>query len=300
MVQISDNMRGAALMAGSMTAFTINDAFMKSLLTDMPLMQAMFLRGVGITLCLIVLCRALGQLRFNFPKGDWVVVCIRTLAELVSTFFFLTALTKMPRANLSAVLQALPLTVTLAGAVVFREALGWRRMTAILVGFAGVLLIVQPGAEGFTTASFYALGAVAFVTVRDLASRRLSRDVPSVMVALVAAIGVTGFAGFGAAFVDWAPLTTKSTGLLAGAMICLVGGYVFSVMTMRVGEISFIAPFRYTSLLVALLLGALVFGEIPGALTLLGAAIVVATGLFTLYRERRLARAQTPLVGCLR
>ncbi len=297
---LSDNMRGAALMAASMTAFVINDVFMKAVLVDIPVFQATFLRGLGITACLIILCRMLGQLRWNFARKDWALIVLRSLSELISTVFFLSALRTMPLANLSAILQALPLTVTLAGAVVFREAIGWRRMLAILAGFAGVLLIIQPGAAGFTTASVYALGAVAFVTVRDLSVRRLSPDVPSVMVALLAAIGVTLFSGLGSTLVDWAPVTGQSLGLLVCAMLCLVCGYVFSVQTMRVGEISFIAPFRYTSLLVALILGFVVFGDFPDAVTLLGALIVVATGLFTLYREARLKRPAPQQIGRLR
>ena len=283
-----------------MAAFTVNDVFMKSVLVDIPVFQATFLRGVGITICLIMLCRYLGQLHFDFPRKDWTLIVLRSLSELVSTVFFLSALRTMPLANLSAILQALPLTVTLVGALVFREAIGWRRMIAILVGFAGVLLIIQPGAEGFTTASLYALGAVAFVTIRDLSVRRLSAAVPSVTVALTAAVGVTIFSGIGSAFAPWAPLSWTILGLLAGAMICLVCGYVFSVQTMRVGEISFIAPFRYTSLLVALVMGYLVFGDFPDAVTLLGAAIVVATGLFTLYREARLKTTHPPQMGRLR
>ncbi len=297
---LSDNMRGAALMAGSMTAFVVNDVFMKAVLVDLPVFQATFLRGVGITLCLIVLCRMLGQLRFDFPRKDWALIVLRSLSELISTVFFLYALRTMPLANLSAVLQALPLTVTLASAVIFREAIGWRRLIAILVGFTGVLLIIQPGAEGFTTASFYALGAVAFVTIRDLSARRLSAAVPSVTVALTAAFGVTLFSGIGSSLEPWVAVTWPIFGLLIGAMLCLVCGYVFSVQTMRVGEISFIAPFRYTSLLVALIMGFLVFGDFPNATTLLGAVIVVATGLFTLYREARLKRANRLQMGRMR
>ncbi len=297
---LTDNMRGAALMAGSMTAFVINDGFMKLVLVDVPVFQATFLRGLGITLCLIVLCHILGQLRFAFSRKDWVLIVLRSLSELISTVFFLSALRTMPLANLSAILQALPLTITLAGAIVFREAIGWRRMLAILVGFAGVLLIIQPGAEGFTSASFYALGAVAFVAIRDLCARPLSAAVPSVTVALTASIGVTVFSGIGSTFAPWATVTWPIMGLLSGAMICLVCGYVFSVQTMRVGEISFVAPFRYTSLVVAIILGYLAFGEFPDAGTLIGAAIIVATGLFTLYREARLKRTPHRQMGRLR
>lgn len=300
MVQISDNMRGAALMAGSMAAFTINDAFMKLVLTDVPLFQALFLRGLGVLAFLVILCRLLGQWRFDFSRADWGLVLLRTVGELVSTFCFLNALRTMPLANLSAILQALPLTVSLAAALIFRETLGWRRLSAICVGFIGVLLIIRPGPEGFSAYALWGVGAVIFVTMRDLSARRLSREVPSVVVALVAAVGVTVFAGVGSVFVEWTAMPARTAWQLAGAMACLVGGYVFSVAAMRSGEISFIAPFRYTSLLVALVLGYLVFDEFPGFWTLIGAGIVVATGLFTLYREARLKRQNPVPMGRLR
>lgn len=294
MVQISDNMRGAALMAGSMTAFTVNDVFMKALSDELPLMQALFMRGVGVVVMLAVLARILGQLRFDLDRRDWRLIALRSLAEVGGAYFFLTALFHMPIANLSAILQALPLTVSLAGALFLGEALGWRRMTAIMVGFVGVLMIVRPGAAGFNSYALYGLAAVACVTLRDLAVRRMSRNAPSVLVALMAAVAVTVFAGLYASVIDWAPISAKAAWQMAGSMVFIVGGYVFSVAAMRSGDISFIAPFRYTSLLVALILGALVFGAFPDFWTLLGAGIVVVTGLFTLYREARLRSLSTP------
>ena len=125
------------------------------------------------------------------------------------------------------------------------------------------------------------------MTVRDLVVRRMSRAVPSIMVALVAAVGVTGLAALATLFGEWVTPSRTSARELAGATLFVIGGYVFSVAAMRTGELSFVAPFRYTSLLVALILGAAIFGEFPAPLTLIGAAIVVATGLFTLYREQR-------------
>jgi drug/metabolite transporter (DMT)-like permease len=126
------------------------------------------------------------------------------------------------------------------------------------------------------------------VTIRDLAARRMTSSVPSVMVGLLAATGVTSMAAVGLLFEVWQPVTSLAAGQLGGAGLFILGGYVFSVAAMRMGEISFVAPFRYTSLLVALMLGYFVFGDFPKPLTLLGAFIVVAMGLFTLYRERQL------------
>jgi len=290
MTGLSDNIRGAMIMAGAMCAYTVNDAFMKALSDEMPLFQAIFFRGLAAVLFLTILCRMMGQLRFGLPARDWWLVVMRTAGEVGGTYFFLTALFNMPIANVSAILQALPLTVSLAAALVLREPLGWRRLTAIAVGFAGVLLIIQPGGADFSAYSIYALAAVACVTLRDIAVRRMSRDIPSVFVALIAAVGVTGLGGVGSLFVTWAPFTTTASLQLVGASLCLIFGYIASVSAMRFGDIAFVAPFRYTSLLVALMLGVVVFDEWPNTLALVGAVLVVATGLFTLYRETRLRR----------
>lgn len=284
-------MRGAMLMTASMLAFTINDACMKALSDEVPLFQAIFLRGIAICVFLFVMAWRTGAFKFGMSRHDLKLVLVRSLAEVVAAFLFISALFNMPIANVTAILQALPLTVTLASAFVFRETIGWQRMTAILVGFCGVLLIARPGSEGFNFYSVYAILAVLVITVRDLAARGLSAKVPSMTVALSAAIAVTLFSGIASIGSEWAPLSGKATWQLGLAASLLIGGYLFSVMTMRIGEIDFIAPFRYTSLLSALLLGLLVFGEWPDTLTLIGSAIVVATGVFTLYRERRISRA---------
>ena len=291
MKNLSDNLRGALFMVISMTAFTLNDACMKGLSDDLPLFQALFLRGLGTTTILILISWYFGHLRFNLARRDWGLIALRTAAEAMAAWFFITALYNMPLANVSAILQSLPLAVTLASALFLKEAVGWRRFMAIFVGFIGVLLIVQPGSEGFTHYSVFALLSVAGVVVRDLSARRMSREVPSVLIALAAAFGVTIFAGLGSLTVDWQPISTESGWQLAGAMTFVVGGYVASVAAMRTGEIGFVAPFRYASLLVALVVGFVAFGDWPDQITLTGAAIVVATGLFTLYRERMMRRA---------
>ena len=289
---LSANHKGAIWMMLSMTAFTVNDVFMKLLATEMPFFQALFIRGLGTSIAMLVLGYVLGQIRWDHSARDWKLIGLRTLAELGAAYFFLSALFHMPLANVSAILQALPLTVTLAGAVFLGEAVGWRRMLAILVGLVGVLLIVRPGGEGFTIYSAYALGAVLCVTVRDIAARQVSREVPSVMIAVVAAFGVTVCVGIASAFITWQPIDREAAGHLLGATVFIIGGYLFSVMAMRSGEISFVAPFRYSSLIVALILGYLVFSDWPDHLTIIGAIIVVATGLFTFHREQQMARRQ--------
>ena len=286
----SDNLTGALLMMGSMAAFTLNDTAMKLMAGEVPLFQLLFLRGLLTSCAVAVIAWKMGVLTARVPRRDWGLIALRTLAETGAAYFFLTALFNMPIANVTAILQALPLVITLAAALVFGEPVGWRRIVAIMVGFVGVMLIVRPGAADFNFYSVYTLIAVACVTVRDLSSRRLSRDVPSIFVTLITSVSIMVFFGLAGLGAGWVPMSAPQLGLTAGAALFIIGGYLFSIMVMRVGEISFVAPFRYTGLLWALVLGWVAFGEWPGLLTLIGAAIVVGSGLFTLYREAQLGR----------
>lgn len=288
---ISDNLRGALYMCVAMAAFTLNDTAMKAATQTLPLFEAIALRGLITTFGLIILGLMIGGLRFQIPAEDRPPVTIRSVAEIGGTVLFLTALMHMPLANLSAILQALPLAVTLAAAVIFREPIGWRRLSAISVGFIGVLIIIRPGPDGFDIWSLMGLGAVFFVVVRDLSTRRLSRQTPSVMVAVWASASVM-MVGIVAAFFDgWVAIPLHEALIVTAASVALVVGYMFSIMVMRVGDIGFIAPFRYTALLWAIVLGWLSFGTLPDALTLFGAVIVVASGVYLLLRERKLRNA---------
>ena len=290
MAFLNDNMRGALLMTGSMTAFTVNDAFMKALSDELPLFQSIFLRSIGVLICLTFIGLAVRQLNFRQSARDWKFIGLRSIFEVGGALFFLSALFNMPIANVSAILQALPLTVSLAAAVFLGAEMGWRRLSAILIGLVGVLLIVKPGGEGFNTYSLSALAAVGCVTVRDLLVRKISSNVPSMLVAWFTAFAVMTGAGLASITETWRPLSGLGQIQLTGAILTIIGGYIFSVTAMRHGDIAFVAPFRYTSLLVAVVLGFIVFAEVPDTLTIIGAMIVVATGLFTLYRETALKR----------
>ncbi|MEL6377065.1 MAG: DMT family transporter [Pseudomonadota bacterium] len=284
---LSDNTYAALLMIASMAAFTLNDALMKLMSGQVPLFQLIFMRGVITTCAIGVVVWRMGHFRARIEWQDQGWVVLRTLAEAVATYFFLTALFNMPIANVTAILQALPLTITLAAAVFLGEPVGWRRMTAIFIGLIGVLLIIRPGAADFNAYSLYAIAAVISVTVRDLATRKLSSSVPSVLVVFANALFITLVFGALSMASPWSPVTSQIFGLTIAAAVLMVAAYLFSIMVMRVGEISFVAPFRYTGLLWAMLLGLVIFDEWPDAVTLAGATTVVASGLFTLYRDAR-------------
>ncbi len=283
---MTDNIHGALWMSLSMIGFVLNDTIMKSLSGEVPLFQAILLRGLFATALIVALAWHRGALRYRPAGPDRSRIAWRTVGEIGATCFFLTALFNMPIANATAILQAASLGVTLAAALILGDPVGWRRYTAIMIGFAGVLLIVRPGTEGFNIYSLSALAAVGFIILRDLATRRLSRSVPGLLVTVVTSCSITSAGLVMTLATGWQPISFASVALMAAASGFLLVGYYSGVEAMRVGEVASVSPFRYSNLLWALILGYLVFADLPDAMTLLGAGVVVATGLYTLHRER--------------
>lgn len=284
---LSDNARGALWMSIAMAAFTLNDTCMKAVTAALPLYEAIALRGLLTTLAIAAIGWRARTLMLRVAAEDRLWLFLRTIGEIGGTVTFLTALRHMPLANLSAILQSLPLAVTLAAALWLREAVGWRRLLAIGIGFCGVLLIIRPGTEGFDRWSLLGVVSVGFVVLRDLATRRLSSDLTSVTVAFSAAVAVTVMALAVLPFSGWVTPGPREAALIVGASAFLVTGYILIVMAMRTGEIGHVAPFRYTSLIFAVALGFAIFGQFPDRLTLLGGAIVIVMGIYTFHRERR-------------
>ncbi len=291
---MTDNLRGSMLMMGSMAAFSFNDATIKFLALGLPTFQIVFLRGIGAMLLIAFLAHVTGALRRPIPRADMPLVIGRSIAEVVSFYPFVLALTHMPLANVTAILQVLPLTITAASAIFFGERVGWRRWMAIAVGFVGVLLVVRPGGADFDGWSLVALSAMLTITARDLITRRLSPDVPSLKVAIFTATGVMLLGLALTLFEDWGPVDARRGGLVLAAATFIFFGYLFSIMAMRVGEVAAVTPFRYTALVWGLMLGWAVFDEWPKPLTLIGATLIAGTGLYTLWREGGTAPAPRP------
>ncbi|MBP1846042.1 drug/metabolite transporter (DMT)-like permease [Rhizobium petrolearium] len=283
----SENSRGALFMALAMAAFTCNDAIVKSITSELGVAQIMAVRGVMATALIYCVARYLG-VTLSLKMVMHPLVLLRTFFEIGATLTFLSALAHIEFAAASSIMQSLPLAVTLGAALFLGEPVGWRRWTAISVGFLGVLLIIRPGPEGFTPAALLAVAACFFTASRDLTTRRITADIPTLTVTLFTSfantvVGVILIAPMG----GWQPISTPTLGYLALASVLVFAGYQAVIKAMRVGEISFIAPFRYTGLLWALVIGIFLFGEHPNAYMLTGAAIVIGSGLYTFYRERK-------------
>lgn len=276
----------------SMLGFIINDSLIKTLNGELPTSQIMWIRGVFLSIIILLIMWQSGLLP-RWREGCSKLIGVRAVCEGGATLLFLAALYRLPFANLSAILQALPLAVTLGAALFLGEPVGWRRWLAILVGMLGVMIIIRPGMSGFDSASILVLLSVVLAAARDLVTRRLPSTTPSLLVSgsstiFIAALGMSLTLGTG----NWQPMSLSHVLTLLSASGFLFFGYQFIVLSMRTGEIAYVVPYRYTGLLWAILIGYLVFDEVPDDYMLLGSAIVVAMGLYTLYREVTLSRLQ--------
>ncbi len=286
----SGNLRGALLMSLGMSAFIGNITLMKLVSFDLTLFQAIFLRGCCAAIVLGGAAYYRKELFVQLTGADARVLTIRVIGEVGASLCYFMALFNMPVANVTAILQALPLVVTLGAAVFLGETVGWRRYGGIALGFVGVLIIVQPGTDGFSVYSLWALASMLSVALRDLATRKISSNLPSLFVAFVTMVVVTLVCAVLLPTMEWKEVKGDTIGLLLGAAVFIMLVHITLIRAMRVGEVAFVTPFRYTVMIWALLVGYFVFDETPDRATIIGCSLLIATGLYSFWRERKVKR----------
>ena len=286
-----NNFKGILLMLIAMAGFTMEDLFMKKLSVNLSTGQILITLGFGSSLVFALMAKSKGYkltAKIFWSKS----MLIRQFAEGIAAIAFITSLTLIPLSTVAAVFQATPLVITMGAALFLGEAVGWRRWVAIIVGLIGVLIIIRPGLNSFDPNVVYILIAVLFVTVRDLITRKLPMNVPSTIVSFQAFASLIIAGGILIFLSD-----QKIVGLDKNQIYFVLGGIIFGVIgyycivaSTRIGEAGVVTPFRYSRLLFAIIIGFLFFNERPDFLTLLGASIVIMTGIYTVLRERYLAR----------
>jgi len=291
----SGALRGVGAIVAAQAAFLLNDTLVKVTSETMPMGEIIALRGVFAVAFVAALVFAL-RLHRAVATLAHRLVGWRILGEAGGTFFYLAALFQMPIANTTIIFQAVPLTVTAGAALFLSEGVGWRRWTAIVVGFVGVVIVVRPGLSGFDFAAILVLVSVLFVSMRDLTTRSLPPAIPTLLLTLATAIAISILGALYGLAEDWIVPTANDLLRLAAAGALLAIGYATSILAMRLGEMSLTASFRYVAVVFAITLGYLVWGDVPDMLTLVGSVIIVGAGLYTLYREHKVARAGQPLV----
>ncbi|UWS78345.1 DMT family transporter [Phaeobacter sp. G2] len=288
-----NNLNGILFILAAMAAFTLEDMFIKRLSGDVPVGQILMLLGLGSGTVFAAAAVYRGDNLFA-PAAWRGAAILRTLSEAVGAVAFATALSLVDISTVAAVFQALPLVITMGAALFLGEQVGWRRWSAICVGFVGVLMIVRPGLAGFNPSVILVLVAVLAIAARDLLTRMVDSSVSSAVVSFQAFASVIVAGGLLLVSTGAEPtaLDGRQVGMMLGGVVFGVAGYYAIVTATRIGDASAITPFRYSRLLFSILVGVLVFGERPDAMTLGGAALIIVSGLYTFVRERRLAREQ--------
>lgn len=285
-------LRGIAAMTASQAVFVGNDTFTKLASEAIPATEIMALRGVFASLIVLAIAWRLGALRGREAIGNRLVLS-RAGLEAVLAYVFLTALPHIALGDITVILQSTPLILVAMGALALGERVGWRRWSAVIAGFLGVLLIVRPTGAAFNVHTLLALAAALLVAFRDVLTRRIAGAIPSILVTLVTTLTVA-LAGFaGAAFEAWSfPSARIVTYLAASALFVAAGNYLV-IAALREADVSAVSPYRYSAVLWAMAMGFLVWGDVPDGLAFAGAGLVIGAGLYTFHREAVLGRARS-------
>jgi len=282
-----NNTRGSLAMVLAMAAFSLEDMFIKAASSAVPVGQILVLFGLGGMLVFIMLTVKRRETILSRAILSPAILT-RVVCEVAGRFGFTLAIVLTPLSSASAILQATPLVVVAGAAIFFGERVGWSRWIAILIGFVGVLMIIRPGLESFEPASLFAvLGMLGFAG-RDLATRAAPAELSNMQLGvygffILIPTGLVMLLFTGSAV--WPNLNASLQ--ITGAILFGVIAYYFLTVAMRAGQVSVVTPFRYTRLVFALILGITIFNERPDEITLVGSVIIVASGVYTLLRNRR-------------
>jgi drug/metabolite transporter (DMT)-like permease len=283
---VTDNARGILAVLAASTAFVVNDAMVKLASVELPSGEIIFIRGALATVMLSLGVLVLGAGR-PLSLLATPMMLVRLGSSAGATVFIVIGLRHLPLATVNSVLQVTPLAVTAGAALVFRERVSLQRWAAALTGFLGVGLIVRPDAASFGVGASFVLIALLFTTVRDLTTRGLASDIPSIFVAAGSAVAIS-VAGFAVAPFDdpWRWPSELAWLCLALAAGCLFIATTFMIVALRTAEVSVVAPFRYVPVPLSILLGWWWWNEVPDRIACLGIALVLAAGLYVVNRER--------------
>ena len=283
-----ENLRGILFMILAMAGFALEDLFIKLLSSHVPVSQILIILGFsGTAVCLIIAFLTHAPILHRDLLNKPIIV--RTFCELFAALFFTSAIALTPLSSAASILMTTPLMVTMGAAIFFGEKVGWRRWTAIIIGFFGVLLILRPGFDSFMPASLLAVIATIFLAVRDLATRTMQIDISTTTVSIYAflAMGISGFIAIPFFSAMVIPTSIEIVYLISATFVGVIGYYAI-VLATRNGDVSVISPFRYSRLVFAMLLSIIILLERPDLVTLIGASIIVISGVYTFIREGRL------------
>ncbi len=288
-----NNFKGSVFMILAMFAFTLEDFFLKKATKFVPLGEILIICGL-LGVIFFLGCSFIAKQNIIYEESLSAILIVRSIFEISGRVFYALAIAMMPITNASAILQATPIVVVLGAVIFLKEKVGWRRWGAILFGFFGVLLIIQPGAEGFNIFSIFAvLGMIGFAG-RDLATRMSPSNMSNFqlgtfgfLMVFISGILITLFNLFiFPSNAVWINISAKNLGFIIANGVAGIIAYQCLTIAMRNGDVSFVTPFRYVRVLFALFFGVILLGEEPNILVLSGSLVVVLSGIYIILRRR--------------
>ena len=282
---LSGSLRGIAYMIAAGALVNTNDSVAKWLTADYPVGEIMCVRGLFILIPVTLFAGRFGgwnALRVRRPAGQ----LLRAVMQTASAAFFIAGLGFLPLADNIALTLAGPLFITALASPLLGERVGWRRWIAVGVGFAGIVLMFRPTGEAMRWAALLPVGAALAGAFRDIVTRRISTTESSISMLFHSTVFIT-LAGLSTALFGWRPLTVADVGLMALSGFLLGGAQYLMIEAFRHAEAAVVAPFRYFQMVWGVLLGFVVFGDLPDRWLVGGAALVIASGLYILHREAR-------------
>ena len=287
--------RSILLMIGACACFAANDAIVKFVGQSLPGPQLIFLRSVIASVFVLLLLRRQGAVRHRLRGLRQPRVLARSAADAAGTVMYLLSLFHLPLANATAINLGSPVFMALFAVLFLHERATPARWVAVTLGFAGVLAVVQPAGDGFNAWALLCVAGTLLQAMRDLLTRRIDAAIPSLVVALSTTLALGLLAGAMMLLEQgWQPVAPRHLALLMVSAAFLSTAYLLLIASLRGGDISLTAPFRYSALLFAVVLGYAVWGQWPDAWAWAGIALLVGSGVYVAQRERArhaLARA---------
>jgi len=284
------NRRGVIAMSAGMVCFVLNDTLVKFVSDDLPASQLIFLRGVLAVLGLLLLVYATDRRQFSragllHMVDKWVV--LRSMLDGVASLVYLSALFHMPLGNATAINMSTPLLIALLSGLLMGVHVSARNWLIIGLGFVGVLMVVQPQADGFNAWAWVALAGTVLHALRDLSMRFIAPEVPSMVITVGTALAATVLSGVWSIFTPWQAVSATHWGMMAAAAVFLSCGYFFLIKATRMADMSVVAPFRYIGLLTAVLAGYVIWDDMPNPLAWCGMLLLVGAGILMLRLHRQ-------------
>jgi drug/metabolite transporter (DMT)-like permease len=295
----TSDLRGVAAMLAATASFVVGDSFMKLVTEDLPPFEVLFLRGIAASLACAAFIVLRGERRAVSGAFEPRAL-MRAGAEALSTLCYIVALARLPIADIIAITLTAPLILILGLAFLLREKVGAERMVLVLVGFAGALMVAQPGAAGISSGALLAFGSAVLIAARDLVGRTVPVQIPAMVVVLATNVMVMLAAGLmSRGFEAWVTPNGRHLAFLGLAGVCVTVGHVGVISAYRLGRTATIAPFSYSFVLWGVLAGLIVWGALPNALALAGIALIALSGVAIILLGQRRGREAVALTDAL-